>query len=96
MTDDHPDATNGACTACPAAGPGGRSASAAADVTVVVLAGGTSRRFGADKLGARLHGSTVLATVVGSLPPSWPVVVVGPPRGYWRGSATSSRPGRSS
>ena len=50
------------------------------DVTVVVLAGGTSRRFGADKLGARLHGSTVLETVVGSLPPGWPVVVVGPPR----------------
>ena len=37
----------------------------AGDVTVVVLAGGTSRRFGADKLGARLHGSTVLETVVG-------------------------------
>ena len=51
-----------------------------ADVTVVVLAGGTSRRFGSDKLGARLHGSTVLATVVGSLPASWPVVVVGPER----------------
>ena len=50
------------------------------DVTVVVLAGGTSRRFGSDKLGARLHGSTVLDTVVGSLPEGWPVVVVGPPR----------------
>ena len=50
------------------------------DVTVVVLAGGTSRRFGSDKLGAPLHGSTVLETVVGSLPPSWPVVVVGPRR----------------
>lgn len=52
----------------------------AVDVTVVVLAGGTSRRFGADKLGARLHGSTVLETVVGSLPEGWPVVVVGPLR----------------
>ena len=38
-------------------------ATTTSDVTVVVLAGGTSRRFGADKLGARLHGSTVLETV---------------------------------
>ena len=55
-------------------------ATSTSDVTVVVLAGGTSRRFGADKLGARLHGSTVLETVVGSLPAGWPVVVVGPTR----------------
>jgi molybdenum cofactor guanylyltransferase len=52
----------------------------ASDVTVVVLAGGTSRRFGSDKLDAPLHGSTVLETVVRSLPQDWPVVVVGPPR----------------
>jgi len=51
-----------------------------AEVTVVVLAGGTSRRFGSDKLAAMLRGSTVLDTVVASLPPHWPVVVVGPPR----------------
>lgn len=50
------------------------------DVTAVVLAGGTSRRFGSDKLGARLRGVTVLETVVRSLPDNWPVVVVGPPR----------------
>ena len=55
-------------------------ATPSSDVTVVVLAGGTSRRFGADKLGARLHGSTVLDTVVSSLPASWAVVVVGPTR----------------
>lgn len=55
-------------------------ARATADVTVVVLAGGTSRRFGSDKLAAPLRGSTVLDTVVASLPPRWPVVVVGPPR----------------
>ena len=53
---------------------------AAGDVTVVVLAGGTSRRFGSDKLAAPLLGSTVLGTVVSSLPQEWPVVVVGPPR----------------
>jgi molybdopterin-guanine dinucleotide biosynthesis protein A len=50
------------------------------DVTVVALAGGTSRRFGSDKLAAPLHGSTVLDTVLGTLPPGWPVVVVGPVR----------------
>lgn len=50
------------------------------DTTVVVLAGGTSRRFGSDKLGAPLRGSTVLETVVRSLPQAWPVVIVGPPR----------------
>ena len=50
------------------------------DITVVVLAGGGSRRFGSDKLGAPLHGSTVLETVVRSLPASWPLVVVGPAR----------------
>ncbi len=50
------------------------------DVSVVVLAGGTSRRFGSDKLGAPLHGSTVLETVLESLPQGWPVVAVGPPR----------------
>lgn len=53
---------------------------AAGDVTVVVLAGGTSRRFGSDKLVAPLRGSTVLDTAVASLPLEWPVVVVGPPR----------------
>ena len=53
---------------------------ATGDVTVVVLAGGTSRRFGSDKLVAPLRGSTVLDTVVDSLPHEWPVVVVGPPR----------------
>ncbi len=50
------------------------------DVWVVVLAGGTSRRFGSDKLAAPLGGSTVLDTVLASLPPGWPVVAVGPVR----------------
>jgi len=59
---------------------GQRPVATSGDVTVVVLAGGTSRRFGSDKLAAPLGGSTVLDTVLGSLPPHWPVVVVGPPR----------------
>ena len=57
-----------------------RPVATSADVTVVVLAGGTSRRFGSDKMAAPLGGSTVLGTVLGSLPPGWPVVVVGPSR----------------
>ncbi len=72
MSVDHPGPMS--------AGPSAATGDQPGDVTVVVLAGGTSRRFGADKLGARLHGSTVLETVIGSLPASWPVVVVGPPR----------------
>lgn len=50
------------------------------DVSVVVLAGGTSRRFGSDKLAAPLGASTVLDHLIGSLPAAWPVVVVGPRR----------------
>lgn len=50
------------------------------DLTVVVVAGGSGRRFGGDKLAADLSGSSVLATLVGALPPSVEVVVVGPER----------------
>ena len=46
-------------------------------MTVLVLAGGQSRRFGSDKLAAPLAGSTVLDHLLGSLPPAWQVVVVG-------------------
>jgi molybdenum cofactor guanylyltransferase len=41
---------------------------------VVVLAGGTSRRFGSDKL------EHLLRTTLESVPAGWPVVCVGPPR----------------
>ena len=49
-------------------------------VTALVLAGGESRRFGSDKLVAPLHGTTVLEHLLASLPPHWPVVVVGAER----------------
>jgi molybdenum cofactor guanylyltransferase len=41
---------------------------------VIVLAGGTSRRFGSDKV------EVLLPTVLASLPTDWPVVCVGPER----------------
>ena len=51
-----------------------------AGVTAVVLCGGTGRRFGGDKTQALIDGVPVLDHVVGQLPPSWPVVCVGPAR----------------
>ncbi|MGL5817726.1 MAG: molybdenum cofactor guanylyltransferase [Phycicoccus sp.] len=57
-----------------------RAASHSSDVTVVVLAGGGSRRFGGDKLAAPLRGSTVLDVLLAALPPGGPVVAVGPRR----------------
>jgi molybdenum cofactor guanylyltransferase len=47
---------------------------------VVVLAGGTSRRFGSDKLDADLDGRTLLDATLASVPAGLPVVVVGPER----------------
>ncbi|KRE60398.1 NTP transferase domain-containing protein [Nostocoides sp. Soil756] len=49
-------------------------------VSVVVLAGGRSTRFGADKLAAPLRGTTVLDHLLDALPAAWPVVVVGQER----------------
>lgn len=49
-------------------------------VYAVVLAGGRSRRFGADKLEARLDATTILDRSVSSIPAHWQVLVVGPPR----------------
>ncbi len=46
----------------------------------VVLAGGSSRRFGSDKLAADLAGRSLLEHAVGGIPLAWPVTVVGPPR----------------
>jgi molybdopterin-guanine dinucleotide biosynthesis protein A len=56
-------------------------------VSVVVLAGGTSRRFGDDKLAAPFGRGTVLDHLLGALPGGWPVVLVGPPRATARPDA---------
>lgn len=51
-------------------------------VTVLVLAGGSSRRFGSDKLAALLpDGRSVLDHCLVGMPSAWGVVVVGPSRG---------------
>lgn len=49
-------------------------------VVAVVLAGGESRRFGADKLAAELAGRTVLDTALDGLPAGISIGVVGPDR----------------
>lgn len=46
----------------------------------MVLAGGTSRRFGTDKLSVDLAGRSLLDHAVDGLPADWPVVIVGPNR----------------
>lgn len=57
-----------------------RAGEGRSDVTVVVLAGGGSTRFGSDKLAADLDGATVLDHLLARLPGRWPVVLVGPRR----------------
>ncbi|MFW5473484.1 molybdenum cofactor guanylyltransferase [Knoellia sp. CPCC 206450] len=50
-------------------------------VQVIVLAGGSSRRFGSDKLAAAMaDGRSVLDTCLTGMPSAWPLVVVGPSR----------------
>ena len=56
-------------------------------VAAVVLAGGASRRFGADKLAADLGGRSLLECALEGLPSAWTVIVVGPHR-----SLTVDRP----
>lgn len=46
----------------------------------VVIAGGSSRRFGRDKLSAPLGAATVLDQALSAIPAHWPILVVGQPR----------------
>jgi molybdopterin-guanine dinucleotide biosynthesis protein A len=46
----------------------------------IVLAGGTSSRFGADKLDATLDGVPLLHRAVSAIPDDWTLIIVGPPR----------------
>lgn len=46
----------------------------------IVLCGGRSTRFGADKTRAVLEGRPLLDHVLDALPPDWPIVLVGPRR----------------
>lgn len=51
---------------------------------MVVLAGGTSRRFGSDKLETQLDGRPLLDAALAALPEDAEVLVVGPPRATTR------------
>lgn len=53
---------------------------AEAVIAAVVLAGGTSRRFGTDKLAAEIDGRSLLDRAVSGLPADWLVIIVGPER----------------
>ncbi len=50
------------------------------EVTALVLCGGSSRRFGGDKLGAAIAGRSVLDLLLTGMPAAWHVVCVGPRR----------------
>ncbi len=50
------------------------------DVTALVLCGGSSRRFGGDKLGAPIAGRAVLDLLLAGMPATWDIVCVGPHR----------------
>lgn len=60
---------------------GGDNQNVKPSVTVLVLAGGSSRRFGSDKLAALLpDGRSVLDHCLLGMPSAWALVVVGPSR----------------
>jgi molybdopterin-guanine dinucleotide biosynthesis protein A len=45
--------------------------------SVIVLSGGTSRRFGRDKSQAKIAGKSLIAIILGSIPSEFKVVIVG-------------------
>jgi molybdopterin-guanine dinucleotide biosynthesis protein A len=45
--------------------------------SVIVLSGGTSRRFGSDKSQAKIAGKSLIAIILGSIPSEFKVVIVG-------------------
>jgi molybdopterin-guanine dinucleotide biosynthesis protein A len=47
-------------------------------VGLVLLTGGTSRRFGSDKSQAQINGRSIFDFIVGSIPDSIPLIIVGP------------------
>lgn len=56
-------------------------------VIAVVLAGGASKRFGADKLQSIVGGMSLLDRAISELDERWPIVVVGPERQLLRTAA---------
>jgi len=47
-------------------------------VGIVLLTGGTSRRFGSDKSQALINGRSIIDFIVASIPDSMPLIIVGP------------------
>jgi molybdopterin-guanine dinucleotide biosynthesis protein A len=60
-------------------------------VSVILLTGGTSRRFGSDKSAATFHGKSLMDYIIGQIPPQLPLVIVGPERGVNRSDITFVR-----
>jgi len=48
------------------------------DRELILLTGGTSRRFGSDKSVARIGDKSSLEWIVGAVPPDLPIIIVGP------------------
>jgi len=47
------------------------------NVSIIVLSGGTSARFGSDKSQAKIAGKSLIALILGSIPSEFKVVIVG-------------------
>jgi molybdopterin-guanine dinucleotide biosynthesis protein A len=62
-------------------------------ITAIVLAGGRSSRFGADKLAAELHGASILARTIAAVEQIADVVIVagpGLPEGHQAGASSTT------